>query len=853
MSSDQHFKNRITAILGPTNTGKTYMAVEQMLTHKSGLIGFPLRLLAPEGYDKVVAIEGKESVALITGEEKITPKDPHYILATVEAMPLDRKFDFLAIDEIQLSNDRERGHVFTDRLLNARGVLETMFLGADTIRSLIRRLVPEASFKTRPRYSELSYRGSTKLHKLAPRSAIVAFSAQDVYAIAEAMREQRGGCAVVLGALSPRTRNAQVEMYQSGDVDYLVATDAIGMGLNIDLDHVAFSANRKFDGHNIRYIQAAEVAQIAGRAGRYLSNGTFGTTDKLPGFQKDIVEAVEQHRFQKIKELSWRNTDLNFCSLDHLLASLDIGPRLPGLRQIRDGNDHLTLVALAQSREVQSMAQGEESVRLLWEVCQIPDFRKTLAESHFRLVEDIYHYLIESGSLPEIWISERIRNLDRCDGDIDTLTTRISYVRTLTYISHRATWIQDARAWQDLTRDLEDRLSDALHERLTQRFVDRRAAALVRRMRDNSEFSTIVNEHGMIMIEGHSVGRLEGFRFLPDHMKSASKVTSTAAQKVLNSEIGRRVNRLVEDNNEAFSLAFDTMMGGATTNDARLIYWRGSIIGTLTKSKRVLQPGLRLMYASALTGPQRELVRQRLTNWLNKRIQDGVKPLFRLQKANLRATARGIGFQVCESLGCVPRSKFKEDAHFLNLTEKEKAGLKKLGVHIGSISIYCSPMIKFPQSEFARLLWSVNNGVVLPKRECKPATVGFSRDKNIPMSAYNAMGFVVLGRWVLRADMTERLVSTLDKKSQSGPFVPEPNLFSLAGCGRKNFNGILKILGYKAIKSKSGEKNKIPYISRINSINKNVSNRRGKTRKIDPNSPFAELSSYFSPQKESKG
>ncbi len=852
MSSDLYSKNRITAILGPTNTGKTYMAVERMLAYESGLIGFPLRLLAREVYDKVVAIEGKESVALITGEEKITPKNPHYILATVEAMPLDRTFDFLAIDEIQLSNDRERGHVFTDRLLNARGVFETMFLGADTIRSLIRKLVPEASFISRPRYSELSYRGCTKLHKLAPRSAIVAFSAQDVYSIAEIMREQRGGCAVVLGALSPRTRNAQVEMYQSGDVDYLIATDAIGMGLNIDLEHVAFSANRKFDGRNVRQIEAAEVAQIAGRAGRYLSNGTFGTTDRLSGFEKDIVDAVEQHRFLKIKEVSWRNTKLVFSSLDHLLASLDVSPPLPGLRQIRDGNDHLTLLALTQSRQVQSMAQSEDSVRLLWEVCQIPDFRRTLAESHFRLVEDIYYHLVESGSLPETWISERIRNLDRCDGDIDTLTTRISHVRTLTYISHRATWLQDARAWQDLTRDLEDRLSDALHERLTQRFVDRRAAALLRGMQSNSEFSTTVNEHGIITIEGHSVGRLEGFRFLPEDMESASKVTSTAAQKVLITEIGRRVNRLAEDKDEVFSLAFDAMEGEATTNDARLIYWRGSIIGTLIKSKRVLQPGFRLLYATTLTGPQRERIRQRLIVWLNKRIEEGVKPLFRLQKANLRAAARGIGFQVCESLGCLPRSKFKEDTHFLNLTAKERAGLKKLGIHIGYISIYCGPMIKFPQSEFARLLWSVNNAVVLPKREYKPSAVGFTRDKNVPTSAYNAMGYVVLGTWVLRADMTERLASALKEKARSGPFILDPKLFSLAGCDKKKFSEILKILGYKIIKSESGAINKSLYISRVNAMNKTRNNKRRKANKIDPNSPFAELGSYFSLQKEQK-
>ncbi|HLN25750.1 MAG TPA: helicase-related protein, partial [Patescibacteria group bacterium] len=465
----QSAAGRVIAVLGPTNTGKTHLAIERMLGHRTGMIGFPLRLLARENYERILRLKGANAVALLTGEEKIIPKHPSYFVCTVESMPLDRRVEFLAIDEIQLCADPDRGHVFTDRLLHARGASETMFLGAETIKPLLRRLVPEVEFISRPRFSELTYTGPRKLTRLSPRSAIVAFSAADVYSIAEMVRRQRGGAAVVLGALSPRTRNAQVGLYQAGEVDYLVATDAIGMGLNMDVDHVAFAALRKFDGRAPRGLEASEVAQIAGRAGRHMNDGTFGTTGDIGGLEPDIVEAVESHAFQPLKTLQWRNAELRFTSVEALQGSLNRHPDRPGLIRSRDADDQLALQALARDEEVLKRAGSPDHVRLLWDVCQIPDFRKSLAEQHTRLLGAIFRHLTSPGRrLPADWLDAQVKRIDRTDGEMDTLITRIANVRTWTYVSHRADWVADPLAWQERTRAIEDRLSDALHERLTQ-------------------------------------------------------------------------------------------------------------------------------------------------------------------------------------------------------------------------------------------------------------------------------------------------------------------------------------------------------------------------------------------------
>jgi ATP-dependent RNA helicase SUPV3L1/SUV3 len=494
-------ERRVTAVLGPTNTGKTFLAVDRMLGHSSGMIGFPLRLLARENYDRIVRLKGARAVALVTGEEKIAPPTARYFVCTVESMPLNRPVAFLAIDEVQLAADPERGHIFTDRLLHARGIEETMFLGSDTIRPLLRRLVPDATFESRPRFSTLTYTGPKKLNRLPRRSAVVAFSAGDVYAMAELIRRQRGGAAVVLGALSPRTRNAQVAMYQAGEVDYLVATDAIGMGLNMDVDHVAFAELAKFDGRRPRRLTAPEIAQIAGRAGRHMNNGSFGTTAEAGEIPPEMVEAVENHRFQPLASLYWRNRDLSFRSVEALLRDLDARPPDRALIRMREADDHLALAALARDPEILRMAQGPAAVRLLWEVCQIPDFRKILTEAHTRLLGHVFRHLMQPAAvLPETWVARQVERLNDDQGDIDTLTQRIAHVRTWTYIAHRGDWLTNSGEWQERARAIEDKLSDALHQRLTQRFVDRRQAALQRRLKEGYLKMIPIAEHNIVRL-----------------------------------------------------------------------------------------------------------------------------------------------------------------------------------------------------------------------------------------------------------------------------------------------------------------------------------------------------------------
>ena len=831
--------HRITAVLGPTNTGKTHMAVERMLVHRTGLIGFPLRLLAREIYDKVVALTGPRAVALITGEEKILPPKPRYILATVESMPLDHAVDFLAVDEIQLASDPERGHVFTDRLLHARGTVETMFLGADTIRPLIRRLVPEAVFTGRPRFSELCYSGHKKLGRLAPRTAVVAFSAQDVYALAEVMRAQRGGCAVVLGALSPRTRNAQVAMYQAGEIDYLVATDAIGMGLNMDLDHVAFSARRKFDGRNMRRLNTAELGQVAGRAGRHLRDGTFGTTADLQEIDSEAVEAVEQHRFPKIKEIFWRNSDLSFHSLERLTHSLDRPPTVAGLRRLRDGADHLTLLALSRDEEVRRLASAPDLVRLLWEACQIPDFRKTLADSHISLVRQIFLNLAQSGALPEPWIAERITGLDRSDGDIDTLTARISHIRTWTYISHHAAWLADARHWQERARAVEDKLSDALHERLTQRFVDRRAAALVQRMGESDALITTISATGEILIEGHAVGRMAGFRFIPDDPDGENNAASSATQKILGGEIGRRIRALEQGPDDDIDLDLADATELAADSECGTIRWRGAPVAMLTATSDRLKPALQILNAEALNGPQRERVRRCLAVWLQRRIADGAKPLLKLRAAPLVGAARGIAYQLCEALGCVPRTKLEAEIAALN--QAERAQLSALDVCIGDLSVYCRAMLKNSRSEFAALLWAVAQKTEMPRRGANLAAVGFAKDPATPPGGYNAMGFVVLGQRVLRADMAERLIAGLGKRSRAGHFAADTALLAIAGCSKKQFPKLAAVLGYSL--AGIGEDGQQHY-RQIPRPAKGKTKKKSRPTRTDPNSPFAKLGKH---------
>ncbi len=565
---------RVRAVLGPTNTGKTHLAIERLLGHASGIIGFPLRLLARENYDRMVARKGARHVALITGEEKIVPPEARWFSCTTEAMPLDRPVEFLAVDEIQLCADPDRGHVFTERLLQARGMVETMFLGAETIRPLLQLLVPQAVVETRPRLSQLLHAGPVKLSRVPPRTAVVAFSAAEVYAIAELIRRRRGGCAVVMGRLSPRTRNAQVALYQDKEVDFLVATDAIGMGLNMDVDHVAFARMRKFDGHRPRALNAPEVAQIAGRAGRGMRDGTFGTTADCPPLPPEIAQAVETHSFERLDHLCWRNSELDFTHVDALLATLLAPPPRPGLVRGNDATDLQTLAALAREPEMRGLARGRTRVRLLWEACQIPDFRKLAEDSHVRLCGRVFGHMVRDGRLPTDWIAGQIAALDRADGDIDTLMQRLAGVRVWTYIAARADWVADAPHWQGRAREVEDRLSDALHERLTTRFVDRRAAHLMRRLEagDGDDLLSAVTRRGEVVVEGHPVGHVEGFGFVPDPMSEgeARRLVLRAARRALRAEMPLRVGRLEGEPDTGLAWLADQRITWAGAPVARL-------------------------------------------------------------------------------------------------------------------------------------------------------------------------------------------------------------------------------------------------------------------------------------------
>ena len=643
----------VTALLGPTNTGKTHLAVDRMLAHRTGMMGFPLRLLAREVYDRVVAEKGAESVALVTGEEKRVPAQPRYFVCTVESMPLERPVEFVAVDEIQLAGDAERGHVFTDRLLRARGTAETMLLGADTMRPLIRTLVPEARFTGRPRLSTLAHAGHCKLARLAPRNAVVAFSTESVYALAERVRGLRGGCAVVLGALSPRTRNAQVALYQAGEVDSLVATDAIGMGLNLDLEHVAFSAWRKFDGRVSRMLGAAEIAQIAGRAGRHLRDGSFGTTGAAAPFEPDLIKAIEDHRFAPVERAWWRNADLAFDSLPALLDSLAAPPPLPGLRRTHDADDHRTLLTLARDPAVAATLTGADRVALLWEACRIPDFRKTMAEDHVALVRRVHLSLAERGRLPHDWVARSIERLAPTEGDIDTLTARISHVRTWTYVSHRADWVDDARGWQERTRALEDALSDALHARLTQLFVKRKARLPRHGLRIDESLFAFVGEGGEVTVEGERAGVFDGFRFCADAAARRDRVLLAAAHRTVEREVARRVAAAVADGDDAFALGLDPARDGAPCWGD--IAWRGAAIARLGRGDTPLRPQVALIGEDHLSAAQRERVRRRLQSWLDRRLARDAGPLLALREAALAGPARGIAYALTEALGCLPR------------------------------------------------------------------------------------------------------------------------------------------------------------------------------------------------------
>ncbi|PWE16823.1 ATP-dependent DNA helicase [Marinicauda salina] len=786
-------ESRITAVLGPTNTGKTHLALTRMLGRSSGVIGLPLRLLAREIYDKVVAAKGPRAAALVTGEEKIVPPNARYFVCTVEAMPLDLRPAFLAVDEVQLCADPDRGHIFTDRLLHARGTEETMFMGAATMGPMLRRLVPDAVRDQRERFSDLGYVGPKKLSKLPRRSAIVAFSADDVYSIAELIRRQRGGAAVVMGALSPRTRNAQVELYQSGEVDYLIATDAIGMGLNMDVDHVAFAGLSKFDGRRRRRLRADEIGQIAGRAGRFRSDGTFGETADARPLDPDVVHKVENHEFDPVGRLSWRNTELDFFNLEALRNSLNAPSPDRSLERVRTASDEQVLEILARDPEIRDLTRSTAAVERLWDVCRTPDFRKTTIDEHARLVKRVFTYLMIEGRLPDAWLDGQLRRVAKTHGDVDALSQRLAHVRTWAYAANRADWTRDPDHWRERTREVEDQLSDALHEQLMGRFIDKRTSALIRGLREKTDLAAGVDHTGEVTVEGHFVGRLSGLHFRPDASRGrlAERAVANAAMKAVRPEVNRRLGALTKAPDSDLALADD---GG--------LDWKGETIARLAPSANPLAPAVTL--AGGELGAEEAVARaeRRLERYCAERAAKTLAPLAGLREQvdgarGLDGLARGVAFRLVENFGAAPRRRLANDLD--QLSKAERRQLRAAGVRIGEHAVFLPALLKPKAARLNALLKAVWEGRAEHAFDAPPGRTSLPVEAGRSESDYAAAGYQRCGPLAVRLDILERLADLIRAGRAAGEgkaFALTAEMTALLGCTTDELRGVLKALGY---------------------------------------------------------
>ena len=794
---------RVTAVLGPTNTGKTHYAIERMLGHRSGVIGLPLRLLAREVYDRIVAARGPSVVALVTGEERIVPDRTQYWVCTVEAMPQEIGADFVAIDEIQLCADPDRGHVFTERLLRARGLHETLFLGSDTMRSAIAALVPGVTFLRRERFSDLAYTGQKKLSRMPARSAIVGFSVDNVYAIAEVIRRQKGGCAVVMGALSPRTRNAQVDLYQNGDVDYLVATDAIGMGLNLDIKHVAFSALAKFDARRMRALQPNELAQIAGRAGRHLTPGSFGVTGEARPLDDEVVEAITNHRFTPIRRLEWRNHALEFGSVERLVAALEQPSGNQWLSRAREADDQMALKTLADEPEVRTRLRDARDVELLWAVCRIPDFRGISPNEHAGLLRRLFGFLHDGGQVPTDWFAAQVARIDRTDGEIDTLSKRLAYVRTWTYVAQRRGWVADESHWRGETRAVEDRLSDALHGALTKRFVDRRTSVLLRRLKTKEDLVAEVNDKGEVTVEGQFVGRLEGFRFRQDASGSPDEARTLrqASIQALRPEFNLRADRFYNAPDTEFDF---TEQGG--------LMWGNSAVGKLVAGSDALKPQVEA-FVDEEAGPDvAEKVRRRLQHFIDRKVASLFEPLLTLDRdETLTGLARGFAFRLIEALGVLPRDGVAEDVKTLD--QESRGALRKHGVRFGQYTIFLPLLLKPAPTRLRLVLWSLAKGLQEFPESPPPGLVTIPNVQGIEHEFYTLSGYRPAGERAIRIDMLERLADMVRARDSRAGFEATADMLSITGMTLEQFAGLMQGLGYAA---ERGERPKVKAAEPVN-------------------------------------
>ncbi|MEM6322339.1 MAG: helicase-related protein [Pseudomonadota bacterium] len=779
---------QITAVLGPTNTGKTHYAIERMLAYRTGIIGLPLRLLAREVYDRIVALRGPSVVALVTGEERIVPPRTQYWVCTTEAMPEGLGTDFVALDEIQLCADPERGHVFTDRLLHTRGQHETLLLGADTMRNAIAALVPRVNFLRRERFSTLRYAGSRKMSRMPSRSAVVGFSVDQVYANAELIRRQKGGAAVVMGALSPRTRNAQVALYQNGDVDYLVATDAIGMGLNLDIDHVAFSSLAKFDGRRMRALQPNELGQIAGRAGRFKSDGTFGVTGEAPALDDGLSDAIENHRYAPIRKLVWRNSDLDFRRIDTLIASLEAKPDDEWLVRAREADDLMALRSLSGIAEVVARATSATAVKLLWDVCRVPDFRGISHAEHAGLLERIFSFLHEHGRVQTDWLAAQVRRIDRTDGEIDTLSKRLAYIRTWTYVAQRSDWVDDVDHWRETTRAVEDRLSDALHERLIQRFVDRRTSVLLRRLKQRESLVAEVNGKGEVTVEGQFIGRLEGFRFSQDSAATPdeAKTLRQASLQALKPEFHLRADR--------FYNAPDTEID---FTDQGGLMWGEHAIGKLTPGSDPLKPIAQAFVDDEAGHDVAAKVQRRLQHFIDRKVATLFEPLMDMSRDEaMTGLARGFAFRLVESMGVIPRDQVASDVKALD--QESRGLLRKHGVRFGQFTIFMPLLLKPAPTRLRLVLWSLAQNLQEFPESPPPGLVTIPAMVDAPEAYHTVSGYRKAGERAIRIDMLERLADLLRAEDSRGGFEATPDMLSITGMTLEQFADLMGGLGYKA-------------------------------------------------------
>ena len=782
--------NQILAILGPTNTGKTFLAIERMLEYGNGVIGFPLRLLAREVYDKIVLKIGYERVALVTGEEKIIPPKAYYYLCTVESMPQDINFEFAAIDEIQMCADPERGHIFTDRLMNYRGDKLTMFLGSDTIKKLLTELVPETEFIYRERLSKLTYSGYKKISRIKPRSAIIAFSVDDVYALAEFVRRQKGGAAVVMGSLSPKTRNSQVEIYQSGDVDFLIATDAIGMGINMDIDNVYFSGLKKYDGKKIRDLRDSEIGQISGRAGRYMNDGSFGTTGDCERLTDEQIDKVENHRFDNVLNIFWRNSNLDFTSSQNLIQSLSVRPPQNDLQRNKDLIDETTFRFLVSEKSNLNFNNHQRFVKLLWECCQIPDFTKSSYNEHTDIIYKVFSFLSsDKGKITNDWMKQQLSNLNNYEGNIDSLANRISYIRTWSYVSNKSNWVENADYWIAKTKEIEDRLSEKLHEELSKSFVDKRISVLSRGLKQDIELNTKIIDTNKIYINEHYIGKINGLKIELDYsstnldtdIKSLKKAARSGAQQELKNRIEKIINH-----QELLELKEDLK-----------IYWQDSKIAEIKPGKNYLNPVIKLFIDDTLEDNDFSNLKLTIENWIEKEKQKHLSDLISIEKTSLKnSLARGLAYQLFENNGVLNRETASN--MIKNLNKEERYELRKKGIKIGKYHIYQPRMIRPNAVKFKTILWKCFNST----KEMSYPNFGINFLKNFKNKNKNFLricGFETFGNFIIRVDILERLFIEIINRSKDYKFKLDSKILNLLGCTKDDFVNFIKLIGYKVI------------------------------------------------------